>query len=179
MTLSCKCVFCEPEYNTRWKCKNEMYQPIVICIVFMVTPGVMVIKISKLAHFFCISCWMQQKIGHSLGKMFKYILKILFRFFRKCYGLLRSELSLAWFQPLKIQGFGIFLLTQLGFFIRPLCKLYPLVHFIFVSQDHQFDVNLTTVQWAIYLRCSKIWLLMLFNPFVLNAPLRFSDVFRG
>ena len=137
MTLSCKCVFCEPEYNTRWKCKNEMYQPIVICIVFMVTPGVMVIKISKLAHFFCISCWMQQKIGHSLGKMFKYILKILFRFFRKCYGLLRSELSLAWFQPLKIQGFGIFLLTQLGFFIRPLCKLYPLVHFIFVSQDHQ------------------------------------------
>ena len=137
MTLSCKCVFCEPEYNTRWKCKNEMYQPIVICIVFMVTPGVMVIKISKLAHFFCISCWIQQKIGHSLGKMFKYILKILFRFFRKCYGLLRSELSLAWFQPLKIQGFGIFLLTQLGFFIHPLCKLYPLVHFIFVSQDHQ------------------------------------------
>ena len=119
MTLSCKCVFCEPEYNTRWKCKNEMYQPIVICIVFMVTPGVMVIKISKLAHFFCISCWMQQKIGHSLGKMFKYILKILFRFFRKCYGLLRSELSLAWFQPLKIQGFGIFLLTQLGFFYSP------------------------------------------------------------
>ena len=60
---------------------------------------------------------MQQKIVHGLGKMFKYILNILFRFFRKCYGLLGSELSLAWFQPLKIQGFGIFLLTQLGVLI--------------------------------------------------------------
>ena len=39
-------------------------------------------------------------------------LKDLIRSFRKCYGLLDSELPLARYQPLKIQRFITFLLTQ-------------------------------------------------------------------
>ena len=44
---------------------------------------------------FIIFCWWQQKTTHSLGEIFKCIWKILFRSFRKCYGLLSSELPLA------------------------------------------------------------------------------------
>ena len=46
--------------------------------------------------------------SHSFGKIFKCIWKILLNPFRKCYGLLGSELPLARFQSLKIQDFGIF-----------------------------------------------------------------------
>ena len=98
----------------RWMKKNG-----VICIVFMLTPGVTVIKMSKMARF-CISCKRLQKIGHSLGKIFKCIWKTLFSSFRKCYGLLDSELSLAWFQPLKIQVFGIFYWLSCFFYISTL-----------------------------------------------------------
>ena len=38
---------------------------------------------------------------------------------RKCYGLLAFELQLARCQPLKIQGFGIFMLTQQPWYFYP------------------------------------------------------------
>ena len=61
---------------------------------------------------FCIFSWWQQKVN-----ILKCIWKILFSPFRIFYGLLRSELPLARCQPLRIQRFGIFLLTQLFFYI--------------------------------------------------------------
>ena len=79
----------------------------VICLVIMFTPWVMVIKISKTAHFIYFF-WCQQKISHSLDKIFTYIWKILFISPRKCYLLLDSELPLAKYQPLKIQRFIVF-----------------------------------------------------------------------
>ena len=42
----------------------------VICLVIMLTPRVMVIKMSK-RLIFCIFCWRQQNINLSLGKLFK------------------------------------------------------------------------------------------------------------
>ena len=41
----------------------------VICLFIMFTPQVIIIKISKMAHF-CIFCWWQQKISLSLHKIF-------------------------------------------------------------------------------------------------------------
>ena len=73
-------------------------------------------KISKMTHFLCFLP-MTAKINLSLGKIFKYISRILFSFFRKCYGLLGFELPLAKYQPLKIQDCDIFLLTQHFFLI--------------------------------------------------------------
>ena len=81
-----------------------------ICLVIMFTPGVMVIKISKLAHFY-ILYWCHQKNQSQFGENIC-IWKITFSSFRKCYGLLDSELPLARYQPLKIESFIIFLLIQ-------------------------------------------------------------------
>ena len=69
---------------------------------------------------FCIFYWCQQIISHGLEKIFTCIWKILNSSFRKCYGLLDSELPLARYQPLKIQSFIIFLLTQQFFDISTL-----------------------------------------------------------
>ena len=52
--------------------KNE-----VICLDIMFALRVIVIEISKMAHF-CIFCWWLRKSCHSLGKIFKYTWKILF-----------------------------------------------------------------------------------------------------
>ena len=49
----------------------------------------------KHGSFFCIFCWWQQKIGHSITKMFSLTHRILISAFRKRYGLLDSELTLA------------------------------------------------------------------------------------
>ena len=81
------------------------------CLVIRFIPQVMTIKMSKWL-LFCIFCWCQQKISHSLDKIFMYIRKILFSSLRKCYGLLDSEQPLARYQPLKIQSFINFLLNQ-------------------------------------------------------------------
>ena len=62
---------------------------------------------SKMAHF-CIYCWWQQKTSHNLGKIFKFIWKISFSSFRKCYNLLYSEPPLARCQPLKRKYFVAF-----------------------------------------------------------------------
>ena len=90
----------------------------VICLIIMFAPGVMVIKMLKMAHFLYFLL-MPAKISHSLEKIFMCIRKILFSSFRKCYGLLDSELPLARYQPLKIQSFIIFLLTQQFFIFLP------------------------------------------------------------
>ena len=77
----------------------------------MFTVLLMVNKMWKIVHYLYF-CWWLQKISHTLGKIFYCIWKILFSSFRKCYGLLGSEVPLAKCQPLKIYDFGIFFLTQ-------------------------------------------------------------------
>ena len=86
----------------------------IVCLVIMFTPGVMVIKMSK--WLICI-LQMTEKVSHSLGKIFQHSWKILFSFFRKCYGFLVSKLPLARYQPVKIRGLFIFLLTRQVFYI--------------------------------------------------------------
>ena len=54
-----------------------------------------------------------------LGKIFKRIWKVLSSFFMKYYGLSGSDLSLAGCQHLKIQDFGILLLTEHLFLFLP------------------------------------------------------------
>ena len=58
----------------------------LIYLNIMFIPGVMVINV-----FY----WWYQKISHSWGKILKCIWKILTSSFRKCFGLLDSELLLA------------------------------------------------------------------------------------
>ena len=70
-------------------------------------------KSKKWLNFY-IFCWCQQK------RIFLCIWKILFGSFRKCYELLDSELPLTRYQPMKIQKFINFLLTQLFFYISSL-----------------------------------------------------------
>ena len=111
--------------GTRWdwnfkflKCKNEIYQRIelkekmrkigVIRLV-MFTPRVMVIKMSKMTHFMYL---LLNTAKISWSKIFNCIWKVLFSPFRKYCELCSSELPLAKFQHLKIQDFGISLLTQ-------------------------------------------------------------------
>ena len=53
-----------------------------------------------------------KQISSSLGKIFKCIFKVLFVPFRKYYGLCTSGQPLAKFQRLKLEDFGIPLLTQ-------------------------------------------------------------------
>ena len=78
----------------------------IISLFIMFTLRVMVIKMSKMSHFF-VSSDDDSKKSFSLGKTMKCIWIILFSSFRK-YGLLYSELPLARCQLLKIQDFGIF-----------------------------------------------------------------------
>ena len=66
----------------------------------------------------CTFCWIEQNISSNLGKIFKFICKVLFGSFRKYYGLGTSELSLAKFSRLKMQYFGIPLFTE-KFFCFP------------------------------------------------------------
>ena len=100
-SYACKCVFWRPEHNAKeelhgnefecfemqkWNILTERAQREdengILCLVIMFTPGVIVIKMSKMA-LFSILCWWQQKISHSLEKIFKYIWEILFSSFRK------------------------------------------------------------------------------------------------
>ena len=129
------------------KCKNEIYQQIepkeqmkkkkkkknrASCLVIMLTPGVMVIKMCKMAHFLCFLL-MPAKISHSVDKIFTCIWKILNGSFRKCYRLLDSELPLARYQP---WSFVIFF-AEICFFdistlhISRTVTLKPINHTIF------------------------------------------------
>ena len=89
------------------KGKNEMPMNIaqrideksgVICLGLTFTIGVMT---NKMLNWY-------QKVSRSLSKIFICIRNILFSSFRKCYGLLDSQLPLTRCQPLKTQGFCIF-----------------------------------------------------------------------
>ena len=68
----------------------------------MFTPRFIVIKMSKITHFLYFLL-MTAKHSHSSSKILKCIWNISFSSFRKCYGLLDSELPLAGCQPLKIK----------------------------------------------------------------------------
>ena len=106
-------------------CKNEIYQRIelkeymrkmgVIRLV-MFSPRIKIIKMSKMAHFMYL---LLNTAKISLDKIFKCIWKVLFSSFRKYYGLCSSELPSAKFQHLKIQDFGISLLTRQCFWYLP------------------------------------------------------------
>ena len=78
----------------------------VICF----TRRVIVIRMSKMAPFFVFSADDGKKSVTVWAKYLStlYIWKILLNSFRKCYGLLDSQLPLARCQPLKIKGLGIF-----------------------------------------------------------------------
>ena len=109
------------------KCKNEICQWIELkeymrkmgaIRLVMFTPRVMVIKMSQMTNF--LYFWLRTtKISPSLGKILKRIWKLLFSSIRKCYGLLGSGLILAKCQQLKIQDFGILLLTEHFFIFLP------------------------------------------------------------
>ena len=89
------------------KGKNEMPMNIaqrkdeksgVICLGLTFAIGVMA---NKMLNWY-------QKVSRSLSKIFICIRNILFSSFRKCYGLLDSQLPLTRCQPLKTQDFCIF-----------------------------------------------------------------------
>ena len=81
----------------------------------MFTPKVMVIRMSKMAHF--MHCLLHTEENRpSLGKIFICTLKVLFGPFTKYYGLCSSDLIFANCQHLKIQNFTSTLLTQHFFF---------------------------------------------------------------
>ena len=84
--------------------KNQVIRLVIF------TPRVMVIRMSKMAHFMYLLLD-TAKIRSSLGKIFTCIWKVLFGPFRKYYGLCTSELPLAKFHRLKIEDLGIPLLT--------------------------------------------------------------------
>ena len=51
---------------------------------------------------FAYSCWRQQSVSHSLGKIFRSIWKVLFRSFRKCYRLLNYDSNEQYADPLMV-----------------------------------------------------------------------------
>ena len=114
MELNSKCLEMQ-----KWNIPTDRVQRVdgknrVICLVIMFPPWVMVIKMSKMAHFLYLLL-MPAKVSQRLDKIFTCIWKILFRSPRKCYGLLDSELPLARYQPLKRQSFIIFFADSVVF----------------------------------------------------------------
>ena len=76
------------------------------------TPKVMVIRMSKMAHFMYFLLNTEKKNRPSLGKIFKCIWKVLLIPFTKYCGLWSSDLPLANCQHLKIQDFTSHLLSK-------------------------------------------------------------------
>ena len=89
--------------------KNEVFR-LVMC-----TPKVIVIKMSKMAHFTYFPLNIENN-RPSLCKIFKCIWKFLSGPFTKYYGLWSSDIPLVICQHFKIQDFTSPLLTQLFFF---------------------------------------------------------------
>ena len=96
-SLACKYVFYRLKHKfedlemQKWNIPKDWTQRVdekngIICLVIFLTPGVMFIKMSKMAHF-CIFCWSQQNISHSLGKTFMCTWKILLSSIWKWYVL--------------------------------------------------------------------------------------------
>ena len=75
-----------------------------ICLFIIFAPGVMIIITSKMAHSFGAFCWWQEK----LSKIFLFIWKTSFSSFRKCYGLLGSELPFSKTSTLENARFWYF-----------------------------------------------------------------------
>ena len=108
---------------------------------------------------YCIFCWWQQKLGHSLGKILKFICKILFSSFRKCYVLLDSELPLA-VQDLKMLDFCIFLFTFFCFFFNISTlniseTLIPntinhIISWIKINKVFQIHLNILPKLWLVF-----------------------------
>ena len=137
-SLAYKCVFYRPEnnakggpqgteflrslntkmkYNNGYSSKGRRKNGI-ICLFIMLASWIMVIKMSKMAHFLCFLL-MPAKLSYSLKKIFTCIWKILFGSFRKCYGLLDSELPLARYQLLKIQVHYFFVDSAVFWYFFP------------------------------------------------------------
>ena len=91
----------------------------VICLFILFTLRVMVIKMSKMAHFLHLLLMTVKKISHSLGKIIKCIWKILFSYLKKCNGLLGSEQPLITCKLLKKQDFSIFWLISFFYISTP------------------------------------------------------------
>ena len=98
-----------------------------------------------------VFCWWQQKINHSLGKIFQRIWKILFHFFRKCYGLLVSQLPLARYRLLKIEHFGMLCRLRRFFYISTLNILLTAS----ISQYHPQYLTNHIIFWKNSMRFSK------------------------
>ena len=84
----------------KWNIATDRIQKVrkgngFICLVIMFTPAVMVIKMSKMAHF-----------------LHFFFLLLLFSPFGKCYGLFGSEVLSTRCQSLKIQDFGAFFIDS-------------------------------------------------------------------
>ena len=109
----------------------------VIRLVIL-TPRIMVIKMSKMAHFMYFLLY-TAKYQSQFGQDFKCIWKVLFGPSRKCYGLYTSELPLAKFQCLKTQDFGIPLFTQKSFCLSTISQKQlspkPINHTIFCNNS--------------------------------------------
>ena len=113
----CKCVYYRPQHNAKgdtmernfegleiqkWNKPTERAKTVnegngVICLVLMFTLGVKHIKMLKMVHVLYFMLITAK--NHSLGKVFKFIFKIVSSSFWKCYGLLGSELPLARCNP--------------------------------------------------------------------------------
>ena len=101
----------------KWNILTDIAQRVdekngIICLVIMLTPRIIVIKMSKKFVFSADD----SKESVSLGEILKCIWKISFDSFRKCYGLLDSELPLARYQPVKTQDFSVFFCWRISFF---------------------------------------------------------------
>ena len=162
------------------------------CLVIMLTPGDMVIKMCKMAHFLCFLL-MPAKISHSVDKIFTCIWNILNGSFRKCYRLLDSGLPLARYQP---WSFVIFF-AEICFFdistlhISRTVTLKPINHTIFGKNSiFQVRLNVLPKLWLNFCCCQqkyKKWaifdILMTITPggnmVTRQMTLFFSSTFRA
>ena len=158
----------------------------------MLTPGDMVIKMCKMAHFLCFLL-MPAKISHSVDKIFTCIWNILNGSFRKCYRLLDSGLPLARYQP---WSFVIFF-AEICFFdistlhISRTVTLKPINHTIFGKNSiFQVRLNVLPKLWLNFCCCQqkyKKWaifdILMTITPggnmVTRQMTLFFSSTFRA
>ena len=117
----------------KWNIPTERAQRVdkkngVICLIIMFTPRIAVIIDIK-GLFFVFPADDSKIVYHSLGKIFKCIWKNLFGSFRKCYGLLGSEVPWARCQALKTQYFSIFA-DSAGVFYISNCNISQKVTFL-------------------------------------------------
>ena len=101
----------EMKYTNEWSSKNRLKKWDHLSNLSCLLPELFSLKCQKWL-IFCSFCWCQQKLSHSLDKLFTCLFNISFNSLRSCYRLLDSELPFERHQPLNIQNFIILLLTQ-------------------------------------------------------------------